>query len=225
MYTAPLLAWFAEKRQRRAELAATKTADESDVGVVDSEKDAELPKSHWDRKKARLDYERALYKFEVEKKKYLPPDEIRAAVGQMLAGFRTALNMLPSSAARWLVGLRDFHAIKAKLEAEVDAVLGALGRCEYLGDIAPRIVARLFSDRDAQFRDELVRACNQVFQEIGRDISFRSSATIASYNIGAGRRSHTAAQSRNDPVRAATTTKEISGISFEPRGSRLKTGR
>ena len=170
VYTAPLLAWFAEKRQRRAELAAAKTADESDVGLVDnSERDAELPKSHWDRKKARLDYERALHKFEVEKEKYLPTDAIKAAVGQMLAGFRTALNMLPGSAARWLVGLRDFHDIKAKLEAEVDAVLGALGRCGYLGDIASRVVARLFSDRDAQFRDELVRACNQVFQEIGRE--------------------------------------------------------
>ena len=170
VYTVPLLAWFAEKRQRRAELAAAKTADESDLGVVDNrERDAELPKSHWDRKKAQLDYERALDKFEVEKKKHVPLDEICAAVGQTLAGFRTALNMLPSSAARWLIGLRDFHDIKAKLQAEVDAVLGALGRGEYLGDIAPRIVARLFSDRDAQFRDELVQACNQVFQEIGRE--------------------------------------------------------
>src|SRR5439155_26670290 len=106
---------------------------------------------------------------EVEKKKHVPLDEICAAVGQMLTGFRTALNMLPSSAARWLVGLRDFHAIKGKLQAEVDAVLGALGRGEYLGDIAPRVVARLSSDRDVQFRDELVRACNQVFQEIGRE--------------------------------------------------------
>ena len=103
------------------------------------------------------------------RRKSTPADAIKAAVGQMLAGFRTALNMLPGSAARWLIGLRDFHDIKAKLEAEVDAVLGALGRGEYLGDIAPRIVARLFSDRDAQFRDELVRACNQVFQEIGRE--------------------------------------------------------
>jgi hypothetical protein len=169
VYTAPLLAWFAE-RQRRAELAAAKTTDESDVsGPNNFEKDAELPKSHWDRKKVQLDYERALYKFEVEKEKYVPLAEITAAVGQVLAGFRTALNMLPSSAARWLIGLRDFHAIKARLQAEVDAVLGALGRCEYLGDIAPRIVARLFSDRDAQFRDELVRACEQVFQEIGRE--------------------------------------------------------
>ena len=74
---------------------------------------------------------------------------------------------LPSSAARWLIGLRDFHDIKAKLQTEVDAVLGALGRCEYLEDTAPKVVAKLFSDRDAQFRDELVRACEQVFQEIG----------------------------------------------------------
>jgi hypothetical protein len=197
VYTAPLLAWLAEKRRRRAELAAAKTADESDLGVVDNrETDAELPKSHWDRKKARLDYERALYKFEIEKEKYLPAAEIKVAVGQTLAGFRTALNMLPSSAARWLIGLRDFHAIKAKLQAEVDAVLGALGRCEYLGDIAPRIVARLFSDRDAQFRDELVRACEQVFQEIGRESLSDLLQRSLPNNIGAGRRSDTAAQSR-----------------------------
>jgi hypothetical protein len=170
VYTTPLLAWLAEKRQRRAELAAAKTADESDLRVVDnSERHAELPKSHWDRKKAQLDYERALYKFEVEKEKYLPIEQITVAVGQMLVGVRTALNMLPGSAARWLIGLRDFHAIKAKLETEVDAVLRALGRCEYLEDITPRVVAKLFSDRDAQFHDELVRACDQVFQEIGRE--------------------------------------------------------
>jgi hypothetical protein len=34
--------------------------------------------------------------------------------------------MLPGSAARWLVGLRDFHAIKSRLESEVDGVLHAL---------------------------------------------------------------------------------------------------
>ena len=171
VYSAPLLAWFAEKRRRQAEFAAARTAEGiSDRELVDGPgKDVELPKSHWDRKKARLDYERALHKFEIEKEKYVPLAEITAAVGQALSGFRTALNMLPSSAARWLIGLRDFHAIKDRLQTEVDAVLGALGRGEYLGDIAPRIVARLFSDRDVQFRDELVRACDQVFQEIGRE--------------------------------------------------------
>ena len=87
----------------------------------------------------------------------------------MLTGFRTVLNMLPSSAARWLIGLRDFHDIKAKLQAEVDAVLGALGRGEYLEQMTPRVVAKLFPDRDAQFRDELIRASDQVFQEIGRE--------------------------------------------------------
>ena len=171
IYAAELLPWLVEWRRQRAAQSKSK----STVGMTNNDpgqqaqEDDDLPKSHWDRKKARLDYERALYKFEVEKKKHVPLDEICAAVGQMLAGFRTALNMLPSSAARWLIGLRDFHAIKAKLQAEVDAVLGALGRGEYLGDIASRIVARLFSDRDARFRDELVQACNQVFQEIGRE--------------------------------------------------------
>jgi hypothetical protein len=171
IYAGELLPWLVEWRRQRAAQSNSKSTvsmTNNDPGQQ-AQEDDELPKSHWDRKKARLDYERALYKFEVEKEKYLPIADITAAVGEMLAGFRTALNMLPSSAARWLIGLRDFHDIKAKLESEVDAVLGALGRCEYLQHITPRVVARLFSDRDAQFRDELVRACDQVFQEIGRE--------------------------------------------------------
>jgi len=171
IYRDELLPWLVEWRRQRAAQAKSK----STVGMASHDsgqqarEDDELPKSHWDRKKARLDYERALYKFGVEKEKYLPTDEITGAVGQMLVGFRTALNMLPSSAARWLIGLRDFHDIKAKLQAEVDAVLQALGRCEYLEDTTTKVVAKLFSDRDAQFRDELVRTCDQVFQEIGRE--------------------------------------------------------
>jgi hypothetical protein len=103
-----------------------------DSGLVDdSEKDGELPKSHWDRKKAQLDYERVLFRFEVEKQKYLLLDEVTMVIGQMLVAFRSAINMLPSSAARWLVGLRDFHQIKDKLQSEVDAVLNTLGRCQY----------------------------------------------------------------------------------------------
>jgi hypothetical protein len=89
VYTAPLLAWFAEKRQRRAELAATKTADESDVRLVDnSERDVELPKSHWDRKKARLDYERARSQL---KSRSVSPDRCNQSRGWSNAGrFRTA---------------------------------------------------------------------------------------------------------------------------------------
>jgi hypothetical protein len=134
VYTKPLLAWLAEKRQQRADLAAAETAHGVlDPDLVDhSEKDSELPKSHWDRKRARLDYERALYRFEIEKEKYVELNEITVAVGQMLVGFRTAINMLPANAARWLAGLRDFHEIKDKLQSEVDAVLNSLGRCEYL---------------------------------------------------------------------------------------------
>jgi hypothetical protein len=172
VYGKELLSWLAEDRPRRGSLAASLppggVIGEDDLGQAVQEDD-ELPKTHWDRKKARLDYERAHYKFEVEKEKYLRTDEIEAAVGQMLAGFRTALNMLPGSAARWVVGLRDFHEIKDKLQAEVDAVLLALGRCRFFEDITPVVVAKLFSDRNAQFRDELIRACDQVFEEIGRE--------------------------------------------------------
>jgi hypothetical protein len=127
---------FARRKASAASgtLPGKKTADGVlDPGLVDhSEKDSELPKSHWDRKKARLDYERALYRFGVEKEKYVELNEITMVVGQMLVGFRTAVNMLPASAARWLVGLRDFHQIKEKLQSEVDAVLNSLGRGDYL---------------------------------------------------------------------------------------------
>jgi hypothetical protein len=144
VYTAPLLAWFAEKRRLAAEIGNTKT----DNGAVDlalagrPQKDTELPKSHWDRKKAQLDYERALFRFEVEKEKYVELNEITLAVGQTLAAFRTAMNMLPSSAARWLVGLRDFHQIKDILQSEVDAVLNSLGRGDYLKTEAAELIAK-----------------------------------------------------------------------------------
>jgi hypothetical protein len=172
IYRDELLPWLVEWRRRQRAGQAT---SKSTVGMIDHDlgqqarEDNELPRSHWDRKKARLDYERAVFRFDLEKEKYLETNEATVALGQMLVGFRTALNMLPANAARWLIGLRDFHQIKDKLQSEVDAVLGALGRCEYLEDTTPKVVAKLFSDRDTQFRDELVRACDQVFQEIGRE--------------------------------------------------------
>jgi hypothetical protein len=141
VYTAPLLAWFAEKRRRAAEIENTQT----DYGTVDlalAGRPQELPKSHWDRKKAQLDYERALYRFEVEKEKYVELNEMTVAVGQMLVAFRTAINMLPSSAARWLVGLRDFHQIKDRLQSEVDAVLNTLGRGEYFEEARVEAIAQ-----------------------------------------------------------------------------------
>jgi hypothetical protein len=64
----------------------------------------------WKEDRAKIEYERAVFAFDVEKRKYVLLDEMCAAVGQMLAGFRTAMNMLPGSAARWLVGLKDYHA-------------------------------------------------------------------------------------------------------------------
>jgi hypothetical protein len=127
------------------------------------------PKSHWDREKARVDYERAIFNLEVEKRKHVELDEICAAVGQMLAGLRTAINMLPGSAARWLIGLKDFHQIKSKLQSEVDSVLHSLGRCRYLEDLAPTVIEKLFSDRTPAFRQDLAKCCAQVFIELGRE--------------------------------------------------------
>jgi hypothetical protein len=131
--------------------------------------DAENTKAFWDRQRARLEFERTTFSFAVEKGEYLPLAEIEAAVGQLLAGFRTALNIFPSSAARWIVGLKDVHAIKSKLQSEVDSVLQSLGRVAHVDDVTPTVLAKLFPDRDvALSRNELVRACDQVFQEIGR---------------------------------------------------------
>ena len=87
--------------------------------------DGQHPKAYWDCERARVDFERAVLSLEIEKSKHVELDEMCAALGQMLVGFRTAINMLPGSAARWLIGLKDFHQIKTKLENEVDSVLQA----------------------------------------------------------------------------------------------------
>jgi len=150
VYHADLLAWIKNEGQQQPS-------------------NDQLPKSHWDREKARADYERVAFNLEVEKKKYLLLDEICASVGQMLSGFRTACNMLPGSAARWLVGLKDFHAIKARLESEMDGVLHALGRGRYLEDVAPVVIEKLFGDRTPEFRQDLLKCCERVFVEIGRE--------------------------------------------------------
>jgi len=171
VYTAPLLAWRAEKCRQRTRLETVKPAIVPNDGSIGEapEKETELPKSYWDRKKARVDYERTLFRFEVEKKRYVPLDEICGAVGQMLAGFRTAINMLPGSAARWLIGLKDFHAIKSKLESEVDDVLQSLGRCRYLEDLAPAVIDRLLEDRPKQYREDVQKIVAAVFIELGRE--------------------------------------------------------
>jgi hypothetical protein len=94
IYHAELLDWIAKRKKNIRRQAA-----------AEPEQNA-LPKSHWDRERARMDFERAAFPLESEKRKYVLLDEICAAVGQMLAGFRTAINMLPGSAARWLIGLK-----------------------------------------------------------------------------------------------------------------------
>jgi hypothetical protein len=156
------------KKKKESCRAAAKDANRAELSAAEIDNE-QIPKSYWDRQKARVDYERALFSLEVEKRKYVELDEICGAVGQMLAGFRTAINMLPSSAARWLIGLKDFHAIKSKLESEVDSVLHALGRGRYLEDVAPAVIEKLFSDRTTEFRQDLAKCCARVFIELGRE--------------------------------------------------------
>jgi hypothetical protein len=133
------------------------------------EEDDEPPKAHWDRERSRIEFERALFSLECDKRKHVELDEICAAVGQMLAGFRTSINMLPGSAARWLIGLKTFHEIKAKLESEVDGVLRSLGRCKYLEELAPAVIERLLKDRPKAYRADVAKSVAAVFVEIGRE--------------------------------------------------------
>ena len=186
VYRKPLLAWFNEKRRRMPDLANSQAVPDSanHSSSYLPGQDAELSRAHWDRKKARLDYERALFRFEVEKQKYLPISDLTVALGQLLVAFRTALNMLPGSAARWVVGLRDFHEIKDKLQSEVDAILQALYRCDYLCEEPAKaiaqslpfdseiqaLVAKLnFADKDPAVVYELIaRVAVRVVEEFGR---------------------------------------------------------
>jgi hypothetical protein len=129
----------------------------------------EPPASHWQREKAKVDYERAKFALELEQKKHVSLEEVTCAAGQMLVGLMSGLRMLPASAARWLVGLRDFHQIKAKLETELDSVLASLNRARYMEDVAPTVIEKLFSDRTAEFRNDLKTCFAQAFIELGRE--------------------------------------------------------
>jgi hypothetical protein len=161
---------------------------------------SEPPKSHWDREKARVDYERALFSLELEKRKHVELDEICAAVGQMLAGFRTAINMLPGSAARWLIGLKDFHAIKSKLQSEVDAVLHSLGRCPYLEVLAPGVIYRLLKHRPKEYRDDVQKSVSEVFVELGRECFRELQIDLGESSTEARGLSHAAPDSQSSPL-------------------------
>lgn len=131
---------------------------------VEEDHEDQNSKAYWDKERAKLDFERLSYDFDVTKQKYLSMSEVVIALGQMLSGFRTTLNMLPGSAARWLIGLKDFHAIKDKLQSEVDAVLSSLGRCDYLKGLTERIAAENFSGDEA-----IALRIDEIFHEFGRN--------------------------------------------------------
>jgi len=128
----------------------------------------EPTKADWDRERSRIDFQATLFRLEKERGRHVELAEICAAVGQMLAGFRTAVNMLPGSAARWLIGLKDFHSIKTRLQSEVDGVLQALGRHEYMYDLAPAVVEQAFPKETPEFREKLVEGLRQCFVVWGR---------------------------------------------------------
>jgi len=132
--------------------------------ALDQDKDDKSSKAYWDRERSRLEFEKSRFEFEIQKGLQVPIPELGPVVTRMLSGFRTALNMMPGTAARWLVGLRDYHEIKAKLQSEIDVVLGTLGRAKPFADIA----AESFPDRSPSERAEIVAATERVVAEIAR---------------------------------------------------------
>jgi hypothetical protein len=75
--------------------------------------------------------------------------ELEMAVGQLLSGLSTALNHLPGSAARFVTGLRDPHAVQAKLQVEVDAVLQRLYAARYIDQSIAEEIAALPDDAES----------------------------------------------------------------------------
>jgi hypothetical protein len=141
VYSAPLLQYFEEKRAARARHKAGSLAD-----VAQEEE----TKSFWDRQRSRLEYERAKFDFDLQKQKYILTADIQLAVGQMLAGLATAFRTFPTSAARWLVGLKDFWAIVEKLRSELDAVLTVVHQHQFLGPDAVMELADRPFDADTE---------------------------------------------------------------------------
>jgi hypothetical protein len=138
-------------------------ADEPDLP-----EDDQPSKADWDRERSRIDFQATLFRLEKERGRHVELAEICAAVGQMLAGFRTAVNMLPGSAARWLIGLKDFHSIKTRLQSEVDGVLQSLGRHEFMYDLAPVIVEQEFPKETPEIRQKLTEGLRHCFVQWGR---------------------------------------------------------
>lgn len=97
-----------------------------------------------------------------EDEKLLVAAELEVAVGQLLAGIGTALNHLPGSAARFVVGLRDVHAVQVKLQSETDSILQRLHAAAYLEDCIAEVAAELSLDEAVQ------TAAREILRRIGR---------------------------------------------------------
>ena len=189
---------------------------------------ADVPtKAHWDRLRAKIGFEREVFAFETQRLEHIEVSEICSAVGQMLAGFRTALNNLPASAARWVIGLRDFHAVKDKLQSEVDAVLQSLGRCEYLENLIPEVVAKMYADREEQFRAILIECADGVLRELGR-VALSDLLQRALPAIDGGEKEAPAASPEPDekaPVRNGLAPASVPALSPSPKSRAKKRSR
>lgn len=95
----------------------------------------------WKARLEELKCQRLEQKIRVEAGELTVTADVEIALGQLLIAFRASLDHLAPSAARWVRGLTDFHAIVERLQAECDGVLHGLYRADYLGDILPAIVA------------------------------------------------------------------------------------
>jgi hypothetical protein len=158
IYHAELLDWIKNKKKAVTRRASATKPEQN-----------EPSRAHWDRERARVEYERVEFNLAVQQRKYLKRDEVLSALGQMLAAFTASCRDFPARTARWLVGLKDQHQIQNKLQSEMDAMLSMFNQGRFLdSDIIPAVVEKLFADRTPEFRADLSKSCWQVFIEIGR---------------------------------------------------------
>lgn len=127
---------------RADETAPLAGCDEIHGGAAD---ESAQPKTirDWKARLEELKCQRLEQKIRVESGELTITADVEIALGQLLIAFRASLDHLAPSAARWVRGLTDFHAIVERLQAECDGVLHGLYRGDYLGEILPGIVAAL----------------------------------------------------------------------------------
>ena len=170
VYAGELLPWLVEWRRQRAAQSNSKSTvsmTNHDPGQQ-AQEDDELPKSHWDRKKRVSITSARFISSKSRKKTIFGPRKSQSLLVRCWLVFGRRLTCSPAAPPVGSSGSVTSMTSKPNCRLRSTRFSGHSVAAS-IWRTAPKVVAKLFSDRDAQFREELVRACDQVFQEIGRE--------------------------------------------------------